>query len=105
MNNLVKELAKKLEAVCVENNFHIALTGGQLYKDGERKDIDFVVYNSTGHDKPESLQALMLKFHHSIPEFCYTDYYGYVCKGVYKDVNIDFLYPEYHGENKYPEDD
>lgn len=38
------ELARKMEAVLGDH--HVALTGGCLYKDGPRKDMDFAIYHS-----------------------------------------------------------
>lgn len=38
------ELCKKIEAVAPKYGCHVALTGGLLYKDGERKDCDILFY-------------------------------------------------------------
>ncbi len=38
------ELAKRVEAVCPQFGCHVALTGGTLYKNGERKDCDLLFY-------------------------------------------------------------
>lgn len=38
------ELCKKIEAVCPPYGFHVALTGGTLYKEGVRKDCDILFY-------------------------------------------------------------
>lgn len=38
------ELCRKIEAICPAFGCHVALTGGLLYKDGERKDLDLVFY-------------------------------------------------------------
>lgn len=43
------ELAHALQEVAKGRGFNIALTGGVLYKPGNRKDIDFVVYNHSGN--------------------------------------------------------
>ena len=37
-------LCKDLEAFAPEYGCHVALTGGLLYKDGPRKDVDIVLY-------------------------------------------------------------
>lgn len=37
-------LARKVEEVCPPFGCHVALTGGTLYKDGERKDLDLLFY-------------------------------------------------------------
>jgi len=38
------DLCRKIEAVCPEFGCHVALTGGVLYKDGPRKDLDLLFY-------------------------------------------------------------
>jgi len=38
------ELCRKVEMICPEFGCHVALTGGALYKDGRRKDVDIVFY-------------------------------------------------------------
>jgi hypothetical protein len=45
------DLCRKLEEIAPKYGGHIALTGGLLYKDGERKDIDILIYRSA--DEPE----------------------------------------------------
>ena len=37
-------LCTKIENVCVECDCHVALTGGLLYKEGFRKDLDILFY-------------------------------------------------------------
>lgn len=39
-------LARELEFVCIKHDCHVALTGGLLYKDGERKDADILIYRN-----------------------------------------------------------
>jgi hypothetical protein len=38
------ELCRRIEALCPEFGCHVALTGGTLYKDGPRKDLDLLFY-------------------------------------------------------------
>lgn len=38
------ELCRQIEAICPAFGCHVALTGGLLYKDGERKDCDILFY-------------------------------------------------------------
>lgn len=38
------QLCKDIEAICPKFGCHVALTGGLLYKDGERKDCDILFY-------------------------------------------------------------
>lgn len=41
---LAIDLCRRIEAICPTYGCHVALTGGLLYKDGERKDADLVFY-------------------------------------------------------------
>lgn len=38
------ELCKLIEASCPQFGCHVALTGGLLYRDGQRKDCDILFY-------------------------------------------------------------
>lgn len=38
------ELCRKLEGIAPDFGAHVALTGGCLYKTGERKDVDIILY-------------------------------------------------------------
>ena len=38
------DLCKRVEAICPPFGCHVALTGGTLYKNGERKDCDLLFY-------------------------------------------------------------
>ena len=42
------EWCRRAEAVAPACGYHVALTGGCLYKDGERKDLDVVFYEIRG---------------------------------------------------------
>lgn len=37
-------LSKQLELIAPSHGGHVALTGGTLYKDGDRKDVDILIY-------------------------------------------------------------
>lgn len=45
------ELCRRLEEIAPAFGGHVALTGGTLYKDGLRKDVDILIYRSA--DEPE----------------------------------------------------
>jgi len=38
------DLCRQIEAICPDYGCHVALTGGTLYKDGPRKDLDILFY-------------------------------------------------------------
>ena len=37
-------LVQEIEAICPQYGCHVGLTGGCLYKDGDRKDCDIILY-------------------------------------------------------------
>lgn len=96
MTNLEKaiHIAKLLEKG-LPDRLHIGLTGGTLYKDGERKDIDFVVYS---HKCYEQINTNQLAFQLSQLGLINTVNYGRVIKGQMSVdgalVDLDFIVPE-----------
>lgn len=85
------ELCTKIEAFAPRFGFHVALTGGLLYKRGARKDADILFYEIRGsekHDYEGLLDALQ-----SIG-IVLGDDYGFIHKASYRGRNIDFMLPE-----------
>lgn len=41
-------VCKQIEAFAPQYGYHVGLTGGLLYKDGERKDLDIMLYQIRG---------------------------------------------------------
>lgn len=69
-----------------------ALTGGTLYKDGERKDIDIVIYRHRQNTSPfelEDIQYLLEKT--GLKDF---KHYGFVTNAKWNDLDIDLFNPE-----------
>lgn len=85
------ELCRKIEAVCPKYGCHVALTGGLLYKDGERKDCDIVFYRirQLAEIDFEGLQIALEKLG-IITVKCY----GFVTKMTYLGKPIDAFDPE-----------
>lgn len=85
------ELCTAIEAVAPEFGAHVALTGGLLYKTGERKDADIMFYRIRQSSIDESglfeaLQGLGIEL---------TERFGWVQKAVFRGKNIDFFFPEH----------
>lgn len=84
-----------VEAVCPKYGCHVALTGGCLYRDGERKDADILFYRIRQVeeiDKPglfEALAAIGLK---EIRGF------GWCHKAEFEGLPVDCFFPEEDGE-------
>ncbi len=91
------DLCRKIEAVCPKFFCHVALTGGVLYKEGERKDLDILFYRIRQQDEidfdglDEALGELGLN---------YTSGFGWCWKYKYQGKNIDIFFPEEEG-NEY----
>jgi hypothetical protein len=43
-----QNLAREIEEIAPKYGYHVALTGGCLYKDGPRKDVDLLIYPIDG---------------------------------------------------------
>lgn len=86
------DFCRKLEAIAPEYGCHVALTGGCLYKDGPRKDLDILFYRIRQVDEIDlkCLFAALKGFGITL-----TTNHGWVQKAIYGDKNIDFFFPEY----------
>lgn len=84
------KMARNIEEVARLVGAHIGLTGGCLYKDGPRKDLDIVVYRvrqlvfdrDRFFDLLRAIGIVRLEDH------------GFVAKATYGPRDIDFLFPE-----------
>ena len=87
------ELAIKIEAICPGFGAHVALTGGCLYKDGERKDCDFLFYRIRQEEFTEERQSALFDALGSIGVYRYRGA-GWVHKAFYQGLSIDMFFPE-----------
>lgn len=86
------ELCRKIEAIAPNFGAHVALTGGTLYKDGERKDADIMFYRIRQVptiDEDGLLEALWRELGIDIIE-----HIGWVTKAVCNGGDIDLFFPE-----------
>lgn len=86
--NLCCEMYKKLSPL----GYYPALTGGLLYKEGRRKDIDIVIFRN----RQSHLFFEMRDIERALSDIGFTDfiYYGFVTKSRYKGVVVDLMNPE-----------
>lgn len=93
------ELCRKIECICPKFGCHVALTGGTLYKEGERKDADILFYRIrqvTHIDVFGLMEAL-----YDIGVKAEVDY-GWCYKANYEGKPIDFFFPEREdGDDEY----
>lgn len=102
------KVARLVEPVAVRFGAHVALTGGCLYKDGARKDIDLFFYGHRGGpgiDRDGLLAALVEEL-----RFVLGERKGTVRKSYYDGHSVDLFFrelpPEFETPNgyEYPED-
>ena len=84
-------LCRKVEAVCPQFGCHVALTGGTLYKDGERKDCDLLFYRI--RQTPEiDMKGLGLAL--AGIGLVYQSGFGWCWKALYEGRKVDCFFPE-----------
>jgi hypothetical protein len=96
-------LAREIEGIAPRFGFHTALTGGCLYKDGERKDIDILFY-SHANDGAETDKKGLLKALHTDVGLAVGADFGRVVKSTRGDTTVDLLFPGLGFGGEYPEE-
>lgn len=88
------ELCRAIEEICPRYGCHVALTGGTLYRDGPRKDVDILFYRIRQIDAidVDALMDALLGLGVSP-----GDDFGWCYKATYQDKAIDFFFPERAG--------
>lgn len=85
-------LARKIEAVAPRFGLHVALTGGCLYKDGERKDIDLLFYPHENDATNTNRDGLLAALRDELG-FVLGNDYGRVAKAAFGSVPVDLIFP------------
>jgi hypothetical protein len=85
------ELCRKIEAVCPRFGCHVALTGGLLYKEGQRKDCDILFYRIR---QRETIDTDGLKVALESIGMADWDGFGWCVKATYRGKTIDIFFPE-----------
>lgn len=85
------DLCRKIEAMCPSFGCHVALTGGTLYKDGRRKDVDILFYN-VRQVKSMNRAGLLLAL--EAMGFVLTKHMGWLQKATYMGKDVDMFFPE-----------
>lgn len=92
-------LCRDIEAIAPEHGCHVALTGGLLYKFGERKDCDLVFYRIRQAEKID-IDGLFAKLA-LLGITRITERERFVIKAAHAHGEIDCLFPEFDGEAVY----
>lgn len=95
--SLAVVLCRAIEAVAPEFGCHVALTGGCLYKDGDRKDIDLIFYRIRQVDEINraGLIPALCKLGIVFPLDIVSS--NWCIKANWHGINIDCLFPEAKG--------
>lgn len=93
------EVCRIIESFAPFFGCHVALTGGSLYKQGDRKDLDLIFYRirQSPMIDTDGLFNAMVNL-----GFAKPDGFGWIFKTEYKGVPIDMLFPEEVGGEEYP---
>ena len=91
-------LCRKIESFAPKHGCHVALTGGCLYKNGDRKDVDILFYRIRQVEKID--HDGLIKSLESIGFYDITGF-GWILKGKYSNINIDMFFPEEIGGGEY----
>jgi hypothetical protein len=85
------EFCRLIAPLAVLHNCHVALTGGTLYKDGPRKDVDILFYRHRQADRIE-VDQLLIDLRMLGIEF--DKYFSWGVKALLDGRKIDFFFPE-----------
>ena len=88
-------LCKKIEVIAPAFGCHVALTGGCLYKDGDRKDIDILFYKIRQVENID-IDGLFSALD-SILKIEKLSGFGWCYKLKHNDISIDAFFPENEG--------
>lgn len=84
-------LCIQIEEICPKYGCHVGLTGGTLYKPGERKDLDIIFYRIRQIERID-LEGLWTALQNAGIEE--VGGYSWLHKATYKGKNIDIFFPE-----------
>jgi hypothetical protein len=85
-------LARQIEAIAPAFGAHVALTGGCLYKDGERKDVDILFYRI--RQRKEINERGLLEALEQDCKIVTHERFGWVQKASRWGKKIDLFFPE-----------
>lgn len=87
-------ICRLIELVAPKFGCHVALTGGSLYKDGDRKDLDVIFYRIRQQGKID-MDGLFSALH--VIGFDWPEGKGWCFKSKFNGVSVDMLFPEHQG--------
>lgn len=84
-------VVKRVEEVVSPLKAHVALTGGLLYKEGLRKDLDLMFYRV--RQEPHLAESVIIDALRGLG-FDIKTQHGWVYKALYERKNVDLFFPE-----------
>jgi hypothetical protein len=87
-------LCREIEAACPAFGCHVALTGGLLYKIGERKDADLLFYRIRQIAEIDVVGLFCALRRIGIILVQNTSSNGFCVKATWRGRRIDFFFPE-----------
>lgn len=88
-------LCRYIEFICPQFGCHVALTGGTLYKDGPRKDLDILFYRIRQVHEID-IDGLFAELD-TVLGFKKLSGFGWVYKAEYGGKKVDCFFPEEQG--------
>jgi hypothetical protein len=85
------QLCSVIEDFAPKYGAHVALTGGCLYRDGERKDVDILFYCIRQRDRIDEEGLLDALRAHG---FTIGKHFGWVYKAKHFGRDVDLFFPE-----------
>jgi hypothetical protein len=94
-------ICREVEAGCSKFGCHVALTGGTLYKDGDRKDLDILFYRirQVKEIDYDGLFSYLVSIGFKKPVG-----FGWIFKSNFSGIPIDIFFPEEKSGEVYGED-
>jgi hypothetical protein len=86
-------VCKLFEPICARNGYHVALTGGCLYGEGPRKDIDLIFYEQRHIKTKPELGKIKDELMDELG-FEHVADYGFVNKFQRGDIKVDVMLPD-----------
>ena len=87
-------LCRKVEAICPQFGCHVALTGGTLYRDGPRKDVDILFYRIRQIEQIDTDGLFAALANIGLER---KGGFGWCFKATYEGRAIDCFFPEEQG--------
>lgn len=85
-------LCEIIESICPKYGYHVALTGGCLYKHGRRKDLDLLFYRIRQVETPDT-DGMLSAFEKRLGIVRQSGF-GWCIKATQNGKNIDMFFPE-----------